>query len=94
MCSSDLEIKYEGFIRRQLQQIGQFKKLELKSIPSEFNYASIPGFSREVMEKLTRVKPSTIGQASRISGITPAAISLLIVALEKLKRQGLPPSRV
>lgn len=90
----ELEIKYEGFIRRQLQQIGQFKKLELKSIPSEFNYASIPGFSREVMEKLTRVKPSTIGQASRISGITPAAISLLIVALEKFKRQGLPSSRV
>lgn len=90
----ELEIKYEGFIRRQLQQIGQFKKLELKSIPIEFNYASISGFSREVLEKFTRVKPATIGQASRISGVTPAAISLLIVALEKFKRQGSSPTRV
>lgn len=90
----ELEIKYEGFIRRQLQQIGQFKKLELKSIPQEFNYASVSGFSREVLEKLTRVKPATIGQASRISGVTPAAISLLIVALEKFKRQGSSPTQV
>ncbi len=90
----ELEIKYEGFIRRQLQQIGQFKKLELKSIPTEFNYASISGFSREVLEKFTRVKPATIGQASRIAGVTPAAISLLIVALEKFKRHGSSPTRV
>lgn len=84
----ELEIKYEGYIRRQLQQIGKFKKLELKAIPIAFDYGSIPGFSREVLEKLSRVKPATIGQASRISGVTPAAISLLIVALEKFKRQG------
>jgi tRNA uridine 5-carboxymethylaminomethyl modification enzyme len=90
----ELEIKYEGFIRRQLQQIGQFKKLELKSIPQEFNYVSVSGFSREVLEKLTRVKPATIGQASRISGVTPAAISLLIVALEKFKRHGSSPTQV
>lgn len=88
----ELEIKYEGYIRRQLQQIGQFKKLELKSIPTGFDYGSIPGFSREVLEKLSRVKPSTIGQASRIAGVTPAAISLLIVALEKFKRQGPTPT--
>ena len=88
----ELEIKYDGYIRRQLRQIGQFKKLELKSIPTEFEYASIPGFSREVLEKLSRVKPSTIGQASRIAGVTPAAISLLIVSLEKFKRQGPSPT--
>ena len=88
----ELEIKYEGYIRRQLQQIGQFKKLELKSIPIGFDYGSIPGFSREVLEKFSRVKPSTIGQASRIAGVTPAAISLLIVALEKFKRQGPTPT--
>jgi tRNA uridine 5-carboxymethylaminomethyl modification enzyme len=88
----ELEIKYEGYIRRQLQQIGQFKKLELKSIPIGFDYGSIPGFSREVLEKFSRVKPSTIGQASRIAGVTPAAISLLIVALEKFKRQGPTPA--
>jgi tRNA uridine 5-carboxymethylaminomethyl modification enzyme len=89
----ELEVKYEGYIRRQLQQIGQFKKLELKTIPAHFEYRSIPGFSREVLEKFSRVKPATIGQASRIAGITPAAISLLIVALEKFKRQGQTPTR-
>lgn len=82
----ELEIKYEGYIKRQLQQIGQFKKLEQRSIPHAFDYKSVPGFSREVLEKLVRVRPSTIGQASRISGVTPASISLLIVALEKFKR--------
>jgi tRNA uridine 5-carboxymethylaminomethyl modification enzyme len=73
----ELEIKYEGYIRRQLQQIGQFKRLELKAIPLAFDYGSIQGFSREVLEKLSCVRPATIGQASRIAGVTPAAISLL-----------------
>lgn len=85
----ELEIKYEGYIRRQLQQVGQFKKLEQRAIPHTFDYKSIHGFSREVYEKLTKIRPSTIGQASRISGITPAAVSLLIVALEKFKKQSL-----
>lgn len=83
----ELEIKYEGYIKRQLQQVGQFKKLEQRAIPHDFDYESIHGFSREVNEKLNKIKPSTIGQASRISGVTPAAVSLLIVALDKAKRQ-------
>lgn len=90
----ELEIKYEGYIKRQLQQIGQFRKLEQRSIPPTFDYKSVPGFSREVLEKFVRVRPSTIGQASRISGVTPASISLLIVALEKFKRNGPRPDRV
>jgi len=90
----ELEIKYEGYIRRQLQQIGQFKRLELKAIPLAFDYGSIQGFSREVLEKLSCVRPATIGQASRIAGVTPAAISLLIVAIEKFKRQGQQPAEV
>lgn len=90
----ELEIKYEGYIRRQLQQIGQFKRLELKAIPLAFDYGSIQGFSREVLEKFSRVRPATIGQASRIAGVTPAAISLLIVAIEKFKRQGQQPAEV
>ena len=90
----ELEIKYEGYIKRQLQQIGQFRKLEQRSIPPMFDYKSVPGFSREVLEKLVRVRPSTIGQASRISGVTPASISLLIVALEKFKRNGPRPEQV
>ncbi len=81
----ELQVKYSGYIKRQLQQIGRFKKLETKAIPVAFNYDGTPGFSREVREKLTKVRPASIGQASRISGVTPAAISLLLVALEKYK---------
>ncbi|KAF4515947.1 hypothetical protein B566_EDAN000184 [Ephemera danica] len=88
----ELEIKYAGYIRRQLRQIGQFKRLELKSIPLLFDYGAIQGFSREVLEKFSRVRPATIGQASRIAGVTPAAISLLIVSLDKFNRQNQQPS--
>ena len=82
----EIEIKYEGYISRQLQQIRRFKKLEEKRIPSAFDYDSVRGFSAEVLEKLKKFRPHSIGQASRISGITPAAISLLLVALEKYSR--------
>jgi tRNA uridine 5-carboxymethylaminomethyl modification enzyme len=81
----ELQVKYSGYIKRQLQQINRFKCLETKAIPAAFNYDGTPGFSREVREKLTKVRPASIGQASRISGVTPAAISLLLVALEKYK---------
>jgi tRNA uridine 5-carboxymethylaminomethyl modification enzyme len=81
----ELQVKYSGYIKRQLQQIGRFKKLETKAIPIAFNYDGTPGFSREVREKLKKVRPASIGQASRISGVTPAAISLLLVALQKYK---------
>lgn len=83
----ELQIKYEGYIQRQMRQVEKFKKLERKSIPSSFDYNMVSGFSREVREKLNRVRPETIGQASRISGVTPAAISLLLVSIEKGRRQ-------
>lgn len=82
----ELQIKYEGYVRRQTQQIERFKRLEHKLIPRMFDYNTVPGFSREVREKLIRVRPETIGQASRISGVTPAAISLLLVTIEKSNR--------
>ena len=82
----EISIKYDGYIRRQHEQIERFHKLESKVIPSSFQYAGVTGFSNEVAEKLSRVKPATVGQASRISGVTPAAISLLIVALERFQR--------
>ena len=82
----EITIKYEGYIKRQEQLIGQFKKLEHRYVPDNFNYDDIKGFSREVVEKLKKVRPSSIGQASRISGMTPAAISLLLVAVEKHKK--------
>jgi tRNA uridine 5-carboxymethylaminomethyl modification enzyme len=88
----ELQVKYEGYIRRQLHQIGKFKKFEQKYIPGTFDYDMVPGFSREVREKLKKIRPETIGQASRISGVTPAAISLLLVAIEK--RKYLPPQPV
>jgi tRNA uridine 5-carboxymethylaminomethyl modification enzyme len=83
----EITIKYEGYIGRQVQQVAKFKKLEERRIPLTFQYNSVVGFSREVLEKLEHVRPSSVGQASRISGITPAAISLLLVALERDRQQ-------
>jgi tRNA uridine 5-carboxymethylaminomethyl modification enzyme len=77
----EISVKYEGYIARQLRQVAGFKKLEAKHIPLAFDYDHVTGFSREVLEKLKKVRPSTVGQASRISGVTPAAISLLLVAI-------------
>jgi tRNA uridine 5-carboxymethylaminomethyl modification enzyme len=88
----ELQIKYSGYIKRQIQQIGRFKKLEMKPIPTTFNYDATLGFSREVCEKLKKVRPASIGQASRISGVTPAAISLLLVALEKHRGESMQNS--
>jgi tRNA uridine 5-carboxymethylaminomethyl modification enzyme len=81
----ELQIKYEGYIRRQNEQVAKFKKFEHRFIPPRFDYDVVQGFSREVRDKLRKVRPETVGQASRISGITPAAISLLLVAIEKYK---------
>jgi len=82
----EIAVKYEGYIKRQEQVIEQFKKLEHRRVPENFDYQGIKGFSNEVTEKLQKVRPSSVGQASRISGITPAAISLLLVALERHKK--------
>ena len=82
----EIAIKYDGYIKRQLDQIEKFQKLEGKSIPSNFRYDRVTGFSNEVAEKLSKIRPATVGQASRISGMTPAAISLLLVALERFQR--------
>ncbi len=79
----EIAIKYDGYLTRQRDQIAQFRKLENKVIPTDFPFDLVTGFSNEVVEKLARVKPATVGQASRISGLTPAAISLLLVALER-----------
>jgi tRNA uridine 5-carboxymethylaminomethyl modification enzyme len=82
----EIEIKYDGYMKRELQQIKKSQRFESRTIPSNFDYDAIPGFSREVLEKLKSIKPSSIGQASRISGVTPVAISLLLVGLEKYHR--------
>ncbi|MBI3354087.1 MAG: tRNA uridine-5-carboxymethylaminomethyl(34) synthesis enzyme MnmG [Nitrospirae bacterium] len=79
----EIEIKYEGYIHRQLKDVQRFKELETKRIPHDLDYDNIKSFSREVREKLKAIKPVSIGQAARISGVTPAAVSILLVALER-----------
>ena len=79
----EIQIKYAGYIDRQLEEIAKKKKHELTLIPHDFDFSQISGLSNEVIAKLTDTRPETIGKASRISGITPAAISLLLVYLKK-----------
>ena len=75
----NIEIKYEGYIKRQMQQVAQFKKLENKKLPEDFDYSEVNSLRREAVQKLNKVQPATIGQASRISGVSPADISVLLV---------------
>jgi len=82
-----IQVKYEGYINQQMQMAERLKKIEGKKIPPDFVYTSVNGLSREVLGKLLEVKPENLGQARRIPGITPAAISLLMVAIERLKRE-------
>jgi tRNA uridine 5-carboxymethylaminomethyl modification enzyme len=80
----EIEIKYEGYIKRQMTEIERFRHLEQIRLPEDFDYLSVHGLSNELKEKLSAVRPTSLGQASRISGITPAAISVLMVALKVL----------
>ena len=80
----EIQIKYEGYLMRQQEQIERFKRLENLKIPEDMDFQTIIGLSTEVKEKLSKMRPISIGQASRISGVTPAAISILIVNLKKL----------
>jgi tRNA uridine 5-carboxymethylaminomethyl modification enzyme len=79
----EIQIKYQGYIDRQMDEIEKKKRHENTLIPTEFDYSQISGLSNEVVAKLTDARPETLGKASRISGITPAAISLLLVYLKK-----------
>ncbi|MDD5477830.1 MAG: tRNA uridine-5-carboxymethylaminomethyl(34) synthesis enzyme MnmG [Candidatus Omnitrophica bacterium] len=81
----EIEVKYAGFIQRQLKDVERFKHIEKIKLPPDFDYSGLAGISREIREKLAKFKPLNLGQASRISGVTPAAISLLMVYLRKLK---------
>lgn len=82
----EVQIKYEGYITKQLQQIERFKKLEMKSLPEDMNYSEIDNLRIEAAQKLDRIKPLSLGQASRISGVSPADINVLIVWLERNRR--------
>ncbi|MBF0511912.1 MAG: tRNA uridine-5-carboxymethylaminomethyl(34) synthesis enzyme MnmG [Candidatus Omnitrophica bacterium] len=87
MAQIEYEIKYEGFIRRQLKEVEKFRHIEHIRIPEGFDFKGIPGLSKEIIEKLNRFNPANLGQANRISGVTPAAIAVLMVYLKKWKEE-------
>jgi tRNA uridine 5-carboxymethylaminomethyl modification enzyme len=78
----EIEVKYEGYIQRQVREAERFKKLEQVTIPSTIDFKNVKGLRREAQEKLDKIKPGSVGQASRISGISPCDISLLYVYIE------------
>lgn len=83
----EVTIKYEGYITKQYQQIEKFKRLETKKLDPDFDYASLEGLRIEAKQKLAQIKPLSVGQASRISGVSPADINVLLVHLEKMRRR-------
>ena len=86
----NINIKYDGYIKRQLKQVKNFKKLESKNLPEQFDYSQVNGLRIEAQQKLNLYQPVNVGQASRISGVSPADISVLLVYLEQMyrKKQG------
>ena len=84
----EIQVKYEGYIKMQEAQVERFKKLETKLLPEDLNYENIKGISLEGRQKLNKFKPHSIGQASRISGVSPADIAVLLVYLQQTKNEG------
>lgn len=83
----EIQIKYEGYIKKQEAQVERFEKLENRRIPKDIQYAAIKGLRREAQQKLQQINPASIGQASRISGVSPADINVLLIYLEQQRRQ-------
>jgi tRNA uridine 5-carboxymethylaminomethyl modification enzyme len=83
----EIQVKYEGYIQKQQAQIEKFERMECKNIPPDIDYAAVRGLSNEAREKMEAVRPGSIGQASRISGVTPADVSVLLIYMEMVKRQ-------
>ena len=79
----EIVLKYAGYISRQENEIAKFKNLEDKQIPTGFDYATVPSLRNEARQKLVKIRPGTLGQASRISGVSPADISILMVWLKR-----------
>ncbi|MFZ5634220.1 MAG: tRNA uridine-5-carboxymethylaminomethyl(34) synthesis enzyme MnmG [Bacillota bacterium] len=84
----EIEIKYEGYIKKQMAQVERFERLENKRLPESLDYTAMKGLSTEAAQKLQKIKPQSVGQAARISGVSPADISVLLIYLEKMARQG------
>lgn len=82
----EIQTKYKGYIKRQAELAERLKKIEMVKIPEGFVYKGIPGLSNEIMGKLEEIRPLNLGQAGRIPGVTPVAVSLLMVAVERQRR--------
>jgi tRNA uridine 5-carboxymethylaminomethyl modification enzyme len=83
----EITLKYAGYIVRQENEVGKFKDLENKQIPAAFDYGLVPSLRQEARQKLAKIRPATVGQASRISGVSPADISILLVWLKRSAQQ-------
>ena len=81
MLTAATDIKYAGYVKRQLAEVQKYEKLEAKQLPSDIDYKSVKGLRIEAAQKLDKIRPLTIGQASRISGVSPADISVLLIYL-------------
>jgi tRNA uridine 5-carboxymethylaminomethyl modification enzyme len=90
VVSLETSIKYEGYLKQQEREVEKLRKAESRRIPPELDYSNMPGLSREIVEKLTRIRPQSIAQASRIPGITPAAISIVLFHLEMHQNRRMP----
>jgi tRNA uridine 5-carboxymethylaminomethyl modification enzyme len=84
LASVETEFKYEGYLRRQIASIERVKRQDDRAIPSQFPFAMVPGLSREMVQRLDEIRPATIGQASRIPGVTPAAIAVVAAYIDRL----------
>ncbi|MBQ2846423.1 MAG: tRNA uridine-5-carboxymethylaminomethyl(34) synthesis enzyme MnmG, partial [Firmicutes bacterium] len=82
----EVQIKYSGYIEKQLQQVERFKKLENRKLSPDIDYENLDGLRIEAKQKLSKIKPLSVGQASRISGVSPADINVLLIHLERTKR--------
>ena len=83
----EVQVKYQGYINKQMEQVKRFNKLEQKQLPENLDYSLIKGLRTEAKQKLNKIRPASIGQASRISGVSPADISVLLIYLEQQRRR-------
>jgi tRNA uridine 5-carboxymethylaminomethyl modification enzyme len=88
LASTETEFRYEGYLRRQFASIERLRRQESRSIPDAFPFASIPGLSREMVQRLGEVRPATLAQASRIPGVTPAAVAVVAAYLDRRRPLG------
>ena len=86
LASIETDFKYEGYLRRQRSAIERHRRQEGRTIPDSFEFTGVPGLSREMVQRLTEVRPATLGQASRIPGVTPAAVAVLAIYLDRAPR--------